>query len=732
MSDSVIKKLKKYVLYISAIFFVILGSHLLYYYIYDGASSEAIEWGTVSEAIIWSFPHFNPLVLSNDHNSYINGLLYRSMMEYSTVSESFRPDLVSCNTDNLLYIQCTLENNILWSDGNDITTEDIKATLSLIKETKVNPIISSLLENTTIETTKDTISFSNESKDINFLQIFLQPILSKWVVERLDTNNINGKFSEINGVYSGRFLLSSISQDETVGVTKITLWKNENYFWNDMYINFLILNLFRDESHFLRNKNSFNLFNDKSGIIGTSIPRLSVQEYTLAQFVGSFFNSEKIPLDFRTFISTTLDRENIIESVGSANVVPAYNPFLSDIQIDPKPNNFNLKEYIESKWYYRKQELLESALTLEEEKKKQQELISQEAVIQKQQEEIIQQETLKYVTSPYSDKYNFISKDNVLIQWNVDSGVDAVYINDYRLEGFDPGDNVFFYRLLESFDSISPWENRYKVYFEINGKREFKEEFVYIYNTDAQELSETINTFFTDKKEILSLPKEISQSDATIDTNLSSGELSNLDNSYYYNADGEAFTLKFVYARSDENMEKTVAAIQNLLQAEWIQLEIEALDLGDITLKLRNDALDYDMIVLGINLGYFDSNIFPYFHSSQAENGYNLWNYKKLSLDILLEELKSNNLSITKREELEIKLLDILSKESIIKVFYTPKINLLVDKNIKSFELPNFLPDSKHRYFPLLESYLSEKRIINKEWKWVFDFFRYLIAQLFS
>jgi ABC-type transport system substrate-binding protein len=119
-------------------------------------------------------------------------------MEYSTVSESLETDLVSCNTENLLYIQCTLENNLVWSDGTEITTDDIKATLNVISETKVNPIIASLLDGTTIETTKDSISFSNTSKDINFLQIFLQPILPASVVERLDTDNIEGKFSEIN------------------------------------------------------------------------------------------------------------------------------------------------------------------------------------------------------------------------------------------------------------------------------------------------------------------------------------------------------------------------------------------------------------------------------------------------------------------------------------------------------------------------------------------------------
>jgi ABC-type transport system substrate-binding protein len=145
------------------------------------------------------------------------------MLQYSTESDSFVPDLVSCNIDNLLKIECVLDTNLSWSDGSSITPEDIKATLNIISQTKVNPIIASLLENTIIETTKDSISFSNTSKDINFLHVFLQPIIPESVVNTLDTENIDGKFSEIGGIYSGRFVLKSISQDETVGITKITL-----------------------------------------------------------------------------------------------------------------------------------------------------------------------------------------------------------------------------------------------------------------------------------------------------------------------------------------------------------------------------------------------------------------------------------------------------------------------------------------------------------------------------
>ena len=753
MSDVVVKKLKKYVLYISAIFFICIGIHLTYTYLYDGSQSEAQEWGTVSEAIIGSFPHFNPLVPSNDHNAYINGLLYRSMLQYSTVSESFESDLVSCNLDNLRYIECVMESNLIWSNWEKISPEDIKSTLNIIAQTKVNPIIASLLDETTIETTSDSISFTNDSKDINFLHIFLQPILPKSVVETLDTENIDGKFSEANGIYSGYFTLTSISQDETVGITKITLGKNNDYFGNDMYINFLILNLFRDEAHFLKNKNSFNVFNDKDSIIGGSIPRLSVFEYTLSQFVGSFFNTDTLDKNVRWFLSQVLDRDEIINAIWTNKVVPAYNPFLSQREMDTRKQDFNIATFLENKWYYSKKELLKSALAIRkslEEKNISPEAQIIEPIIIEELKPV--QEDLSIIQSPSNKKYNFVSEDNILLTGKVsEKDIDSVYINDYKLSGYTSWDKVFYYRLLESYDSIIEWENSYKIYFESQWEKKLMEEFVYIYNTDISALSEIRNSFFeegnsevteinleTTLEEEVAL-KELSQEEQTssgtvvisrIQTSLTPEQISGLDNNFYYNLDGIAFELKIVYTQTDNTMELAALQMQDQLKKVWIFTEVSALSLWDITVGLRNESLEYDIMLIGINLGYFQSNIFPYFHSSQVKNGYNFANFKKLSLDILLEELKSNNLSTTKREELENKMLEILEQEHVIKVFYTPKVQLLVDKNIKSFILPEYLPDEKHRYYPLLASYLSEKRIIQSQEKNIIGFLRYLLSNI--
>ena len=117
-------------------------------------------------------------------------------------------------------------------------------------------------------------------------------------------------------------------------------------------------------------------------------------------------------------------------------------------------------------------------------------------------------------------------------------------------------------------------------------------------------------------------------------------------------------------------------------------------------------------------------------HSSQVKNWYNFSNIRKTSLDILLEELQWNVLWDDKIKENEDKILDILQKEQILKTLYTPKINLLIDKNINNINFPSNIPDNSLRIDILDKAYINDKRIIDFENKTLINFFKFIIKKL--
>ncbi len=96
------------------------------------------------------------------------------------------------------------------------------------------------------------------------------------------------------------------------------------------------MNLYRDEPHFLKNKNNFNIFNDKDALIGASIPRLDNFQYNLPQFTAVFFNTQVVKKKLRNYIASKLQREKIIQNTQGSTLEPALNPFLNNESIDPE------------------------------------------------------------------------------------------------------------------------------------------------------------------------------------------------------------------------------------------------------------------------------------------------------------------------------------------------------------------------------------------------------------
>ena len=729
MNYQTLPKFKKYILFLSIVLFLLTWSHLSYSYLTYDAELEAIPWWTVSEAIIGTFPHFNPLLPSNDHNSYINGLLFRSLLQFDQESGKFHSDIANCNIERINNIECVLEDNIRWSNWQSITADDVIATYDIIRQTWVNPLYASFLENMSIQKNGNVLSFTTWTRDINILSLFLQPILPKNIIDTLNAETVEGKLSDINGVFSGLFTVSNIIMDDTTWISRITLKRNENYFQNPTYIEYLIINLFRDETHLLQNRSSsFNIKYDRNGSIWNSIPRLKAHSFIVPQFTSLFYNTKNLDRQLRSFLISNIERERIIAGLWESRVEPVYNPFFTERLIEkPRDESFSFESYLAAKWYFPRSELLRQ---IDERTR-----ITEESLLfsdVETRDERPEQSDLTIVRSPTTQKYNFVSSDNILIEWSVPSGVSAVYINDYRLQGFSQWDRVFFYRLLRNFDSIEDGENSYDIYFEINNERIFQESFFFYLNEDEEALEDFRLNFFREDTWWSSGNSNTTIGlDDLLEVELTREELGNLTTTGFYTTKGEVFSLKIVSVQTDILLSEALQIIVKKLQDRWINTIVESMGLGELTTGLRNNSIEYDMILLGIDLGNFSGNIFPYLHSSQVENWYNLSRFSELWLDILLEELRSEVLTRTQREDLEERIFKKLEDNYILQTLYTNKHTLLVDRNIRKNELPRKFRNTQARQFIFEDMYFNESKQINWENKSITWGLRFIVSKLF-
>ena len=737
-----ILKLKKYLLLISIVFFLLPLSHLLYVYLYHDAELVPVKWWSISEWLIGNFPNLNPLRPQSGNNKYIVDLLYRSLLKYDISKDKIVSDIASCDISNLLYIECYLENNILWSDEKDITIEDIVATYKILQNTDTNPIIKSLLAETEITWENNIVTFKNKKSDINFLNVLFQPILQKNVIDEIWEDNLKWNFSTIDGIYSWRYKVINVSRDLTLWVTKFILEKNEHYQNNPVIIDKLILKLFATPNDLLRNKDSINIFNDKNNLIWESIPRFEVQQYHLHQYVWIFLNKDKIQdVSLRTFILNQINQENLLKILWEDNFKSIDSPYLTGTSRQPETKNKNLENIISKLGYYKKSKFLKDI-------EKAKNTYSDEVKItDKEEGETTPEKTIldfqkdsEFIILPeYVDKYNFITRNNVILKWVTPENTSEVHIGEQKIESFKANSRYFYFPLDKN---MQEGENIYDIYFTINGEKKLFETITFLYHKDKDSLKEEevlfVDKLINEEKEKEELRKKLEAIELADSKELDekTNKINELDENLYYNKDLEEFSLNLVYILWEDELEKTAAYIKTSLESIGIHVKLSPIALNQLKQVMWKELSSpwewkrYDMILAGINLWYFPFNLFPYLHSSQVKSGYNFSNIRKTSLDILLEELKWDTLPKTSIEPIQKKILQILEKEQILKTLYTPKIDILIDKNIKNTSLQEYIPNKSLRSEIFNNMYILDKKIINFENKSLKNFLIFIIEKL--
>ncbi len=723
-----ILKLKKYLFLISIIFLITSFSHLLYSYLYSDSKLIAIEWWIISEGLVWDFPSLNPFKPLVWNNKYMVNLLYRSLLQYDILEKKIITNITSCDISNLSYIECYLEDNIKWSNWENITTKDIVWTYKILQNTDINPVMKSLLQDTEILEEDNIVIFKNNKNDINFLNIFFQPIVPQTVIDEMWEDNLKWNFSSIGWIYSWKYKIINVSWDLALWITKFILEKNSFYNKNPILIEQLIIKLFSSTNNLLKNIDNINIFNDNDNLIWDSIPRFENKKYELPQYVSIFLNKDKIlDVNLRTFLLEQINTQNLINILWKNNFSEVNNPFFTETKLNQGSKNKNFENILTWLWYYKKSKLISNNSRIEDIKTYSEEIkLSKDDINTDNLIIDTYQEDSEYIVSPdYVDKYNFITKDDILLKWVTPENTTDVYVNDYKLSSFIANNRYFYYRLKEGYSSIEQWLNNYKIYFVVNWEKKLYEEINFLYYTNYSKFEKAkkeliINLEIEKQEKELKIKQEElkkkieEQWEQTEEENNILKEINDLDEKYYYNENLETFSLNLAFIDWDKQLYDTATYIENTLKEIWIKVNKIPIALSHVKNFIEEEK-SYDMILSWINLWYFSYNLFPYLHSSQVKNWYNFSKIRKTSLDILLEDLKSSILNKTTIEEVQVKIIEILKKEQILKTLYTPKINLLVDKKIKDTYLPKNISNKSLRSEIYNNAHIKEKKIINRD-----------------
>ena len=256
----------------------------------------------------------NPIISKNKHVQEISKIIFDSLVtlnEDYTKQNSLASEI--SKIDNLTYV-IKLKDDIKWSDGTELKSEDIMYTINLIRSTQSiyspnvqNIVAIDLLDDKTLRFTLD--------KEIPFFEYNLTfPIMSANYYKDMDFFN-----SEKTNLPLGTGMFKIVSYDEKI----INLEKNIEY-WNDdknSVLEKIDINIYSSMGEVyndFKNGNidiintSQNSVNQYIGTIGFESMEFDGREYDYVAFnlANQYLGSPKV----RKALSYYIDRDNCIAS----------------------------------------------------------------------------------------------------------------------------------------------------------------------------------------------------------------------------------------------------------------------------------------------------------------------------------------------------------------------------------------------------------------------------------
>lgn len=124
--------------------------------------------------------------------------------------------------------------------------------------------------------------------------------------------------------------------------------------------------------------------------------------------------------------------------------------------------------------------------------------------------------------------------------------------------------------------------------------------------------------------------------------------------------------------------------MQTKLQDLGTEVSIQYLTLPELRKTVADQAVPYDIVLAGVNLGFFHYNILPFFHSGQIKNGFNISRIRNATLDATMEKLIDRLYynSPDKLRILETEIQKILDAESLFFPLGTPEESWYLKKYV--------------------------------------------------
>ena len=311
-------------------------------YYFARTITQAQEGGDYTEGITGQPRFVNPLYLSTqDIDRDIVEIIFSGLMKYDE-NGKIVPDLAQSYEvkDEGKTFEFIIKK-AFWHDGQDLTTDDIAFTASLIQNPEYQSPLRIKLTGVLVEQASSAkIIFKLPKQYPGFLETLTFKILPEHIFKDASPNSLPWTLvSKDYLVGSGPFKFKELKQEGSGFIKALVLEKNKEYHGSKPYLDKVIFAFFQDEKELqktinMRGVNGAALQSQKSSSM------LKNYSVALPRYFALFFNLKKEDalqeIKMRQAISLAINKQKIISEVFGGNAKVAVSAIL--------PGFFNLKD----------------------------------------------------------------------------------------------------------------------------------------------------------------------------------------------------------------------------------------------------------------------------------------------------------------------------------------------------------------------------------------------------
>lgn len=283
-----------------------------------------VKGGMLKEGVIGA-PHMvNPILATSDADRDLSTLIFSGLLR-ANPDGTLQTDLAESyyiSEDGKTYT-IRLKKDIVWHDGEPITSDDVLFTIEKTQDPLLNSIERANWDNVLLEKIDDrTLKLTLETAHSPFLQNLTMGIIPKHIWQSVDSEFFLLSPFNQQPMGSGPYKLGKIKKDD-IGIPKYyTLTANEDFTLGKPFIESVRLYFYANEEEMLDALGSGEIANVNSipPYIATEIEdRFTILTSPLPRVFGAFFNQDRAKIfenhSVREALNISVNRKGIIDTV---------------------------------------------------------------------------------------------------------------------------------------------------------------------------------------------------------------------------------------------------------------------------------------------------------------------------------------------------------------------------------------------------------------------------------